>query len=244
MARQSALAVPVLVTRPKAEGVTFADALTLRFGPKVRPILTPLIAPRFLKPTVLPRDYGAVVFTSAQAVEGARRLGISLPSLAWCVGRKTAAVATAAGFQAKSADGDAETLAQAIRNDPPNGRILYVRGVDTRGNILEKLQSFGIDADVAIVYAQEPQPLTPDARALLASDADLIVPLFSPRTATLYRNALPQDIRARIHFATMSATVADALAGLPHAALAIADHPDADSMLDAVETLLAGLPVP
>ncbi len=244
MARQSAPGIPVLVTRPKAEGVTFANALSKRFGPKVRPVISPLIAPRFLKPAVSSCHYAAVVFTSAQAVEGARRLGISLPSLAWCVGRKTAAVATAAGFQAKSADGDADALVQAILDAGPEGRILYLRGVDTRGNLLEKLHSFGIGVDVAIVYAQEPQPLASDAHALLISDADLIVPLFSPRTATLFREALPQDTRARLHIATMSAAVADALAGLPSATLAIAGHPDADSMLDAVETLLAGLPVP
>jgi uroporphyrinogen-III synthase len=244
MARQSAPAVPVLVTRPKAEGVTFANALSQRFGPRVRPVISPLIAPRFLKPTVSPCEYAAVVFTSAQAVEGARRLGISLPSLAWCVGRKTAAVATAAGFQAKSADGDVDALVQAILDVAPEGRILYLHGVDTRGNLLEKLNSFGIDTDVAIVYVQEPQPLTSDAHTLLISDAPLVVPLFSPRTAALFRAALPLNTHARLHIAAMSAAVSEALAGLPKATLAIAGHPDADSMLDAVETLLAGLPVP
>jgi hypothetical protein len=42
----------------------------------------------------------------------------------------------------------------------------------------------------------------------------------------------------------MSAAVAEALADLPSSAKVIARHPDADAMLDAVETLLAGLPAP
>ena len=241
MARQSA---PVLVTRPLAEGEAFAAALTERFGKRVRPVVAPLIAPRFLTPDIPARDYAAVVYTSVQAVEAARRLGVSLPALAWCVGRKTAAVAGAAGFHAKSADGDATALANAILSDPPNGRILYLRGVDTRGNLLETLVSYDIAVDVAIVYAQEPVPLSPDALALLKSPVDLIVPLFSPRTATLFRKALPADTRARLHVAVMSTAVAEPLDDLSRAALALAPQPDGPGMLDAVESLLAGLPAP
>lgn len=241
MARQSA---PVLVTRPEAEGEAFAAALTARFGPRVRPVVAPLIAPRFLTPDISTSDYAAVVFTSVQAVKAASHLGLRLPALAWCVGRKTAAVAKAAGFQAKSADGDATALSDAILSDPPNGRILYLRGVDTRGKLLENILSSGLTADVAIVYAQDPQPLSPEALALLKSPDDLIVPLFSPRTATLFRKALPPDTRAHLHIAVMSTAVAEPLDGLSPAALAVAPQPDAPGMLDAVESLLARLPAP
>ncbi|MBL9073703.1 uroporphyrinogen-III synthase [Tabrizicola sp.] len=232
------------MTRARADGEAFAAALTARFGGKVRPVVAPLIAPRFLTPVIPDRDYAAVVFTSAQAVEAARRLGISLPSLAWCVGRKTAAAASASGFHARSADGDAKTLADAILKNPPDGRILYLHGVDIRGNLLEKLEFAGIDIDVAIVYAQEPRPLAAEALALVTTPHDLIVPLFSPRSADLFRAALPPDTAARLHLAAMSTAVADALAGLPRAALAIARHPDAPAMLEAVESLLAALPAP
>lgn len=244
MARQSAPGIPILVTRPQAEGEAFAATLSARFGPRVRPVVAPLIAPHFLTPAIPARAYAAVVFTSAQAVEAARRLGVALPRLAWCVGRKTAAVATAVGFDARTAYGDAEALAEAILATPPNGPILYLRGVDTRGNLLERLHSSGVDTDVAIVYAQEPQLFSPDALTLLKSPTNLIVPLFSPRTATLFSNALPPGTSARLHIAAMSAAVADALEDLPHANLVIASHPDADSMLASVETLLVGVPVP
>lgn len=246
MARQSeplaAPQVPVLVTRPQAEGEAFATALAARFGARVRPVVAPLIAPRYLTPPIADHNYAAVMFTSAHAVEGARRLGIRLPSLAWCVGRKTASVATAAGFQARSADRDADALAKAVLADPPNGRILYLRGVDTHHNILEMLNDSGISVDVAIVYVQEPQPLTAEALALLHSPGPVLVPLFSPRTATLFRAGLPLDTAAQLHIAAMSPAVARAVGDLPRAALTIARHPDAPAMLDAVKSLLAGMP--
>lgn len=244
MVKQSAAAIPVLVTRPRAEGEAFAAALNDRFGARLRPLVAPLIAPRFLRPSIPAGDYAAAVFTSARAVEGARRLGVHLPRLAWCVGQKTAKVAAAAGFQAKSADGDAEALAKAIGNDPPNGRILYLRGVDTRGNLLELLESFGINTDVAIVYTQEAQSLAPEALALLRFPGPVLIPLFSPRSAALFRAALPPDTRADLHIAAMSSAVAEALGDLPRAALVTARHPDAGAMLDAVESLLADLPAP
>ena len=242
MAKQSEPQVPVLVTRPWAEGEAFAAALTARFGTRVRPVVAPLIAPRYLAPSIPARDYAAVVFTSVHAVEGARRLGLVLPSLAWCVGRKTAAVATAAGFQARSGEGDAEALTRAILGDPPNGRLLYLRGVDTHGNILKILQSSGVNTDVAIVYRQDSQPMPPEALSLLRSSDPVLVPLFSPRTASLFRAVLPPDAAAKLHIAAMSRAVAEALGDLPRAALTIAGRPDAPAMLDAVESLLAGLP--
>lgn len=246
MARQSELlsGMPVLLTRPRAESEGFAAALTARFGDRLRPAISPLIAPRYLTPEIPAGNHVAVVFTSAHGVEGARRLGVELPRVAWCVGRKTAAAATAAGFLARSADGAADDLVQMIMSDPPDGRILYLRGVDTTGNILEKLRYSCVTADVAIVYAQEPQPLSAEAIRLLQSRGTVLVPLFSPRTARLFREALPSDHGAQLHIAAMSVSVSEALSDLRHARLAIARHPDAEGMIDAVESLLADMPAP
>jgi uroporphyrinogen-III synthase len=244
MARQSAPGIPVLLTRPRADGESFASALGQRFGTRLRAVLAPLLAPRFIKAHIPAVNYSGVVFTSAHAVEGARRLGVTLPRRAWCVGGKTAAVATASGFQAVSADGDATDLAKLILESPKLGRILYLRGVDTRGKLLETLQEFGIFTDVAIVYAQVEQPLTAEALTLLSASNDVVVPLFSPRTATLFGAALPADLHAKLHIAAMSEAVAAPLSGLSCAQLRVASHPDAASMLDAVESLLTCLPSP
>jgi uroporphyrinogen-III synthase len=250
MARQSdplqaiPAGIPVLLTRPEAESLAFAAACATRFGARLCPVVTPLLAPRYLTASVPAKDYAAVVFTSAHGVEGARRLGVALPAHAWCVGRKTATAASAAGFRAISADGDADALISALRANPPNGRILYLRGVDTHGNILERLQSFGLAVDELVVYVQEAQDLTAEAIYLLQARTDVIVPLFSPRTAALFRTALPADRSASLHIAAMSAAVTGPVADLLQAKLVVASRPDADAMLDAVETLLADLPLP
>lgn len=244
MARQSAPGVPVLVTRPLAEGEAFAATLIARFGASLRPVLAPLLAPRNLNPDLPRLDHAAVVFTSAQAVTAALPFKAQLPTLAWCVGRRTADAAQAAGFQARSPDGDAEALLAAIAADPPQGRILYLRGVDTAANILERLTNLRFLADEAVVYVQEPQDLTAEAVTLLQGTNDVIVPLFSPRTARLFRAALPVETRAPLHVAAISVKAAEALGDLPCSTLQIASHPDGPAMLDAVESLLVGLSPP
>ena len=236
--------VPVLLTRPQAEGEAFAKALLERFSNRVRPVVAPLIAPRFLSPDVPSQDFAAVVFTSAQAVKAARQLQMPLPQLAYCVGRKTAASATAAGFNARSADGDVTDLLAMILSDKCKGPLLYLRGVDTVGDLEKTLLDYNIAAVSLHVYIQEPQIFSPEAIQLLRAPDPMIVPLFSPRTARLFRHQLPTDAKAPLHVAAMSAAVAEALDGLSLAALVSAHQPDAPGMLDAVETLLTGLPSP
>lgn len=244
MAKQSTdAAVPVLVTRPRAEAEAFAALLAERFGSLVRPVVAPLMAVEYLAPALPQGQFAAVIFTSAAGVEGARRLGVDLPRLAWCVGAKTAARAQAAGFQARSAEGDADALVAAILADPPGSRLLHLRGQDTRGAVAERLNSAGIETDSAVVYRQAPQPLTPEARALLQGDGPVILPLFSPRSAALFAAAAP-DARAALHLVAMSDAVAQAARDLPRRSLTLAARPDAGAMLDAVEAALIGIPAP
>jgi hypothetical protein len=59
----------------------------------------------------------------------------------------------------------------------------------------------------------------------------------------LFRQALPDDLRADLHFVAMSEAVADAVDGLA-GTVVIARRPDADAMLDAVAVLLEMRPAP
>jgi uroporphyrinogen-III synthase len=245
MAKQStATATPVLLTRPYEQSLAFAAALDVRFGDRLHCVLAPLMAPRFLSPQLPEGHFDAVIFTSATAVEAARKLAAPLPTQAFCVGARTADAARAAGFVATSADGDAGDLVAAILSDTPKGRLLHLRGQDSTGDVAERLTAHGVATIPVIIYRQDPQPLTPEAIDLLQDTAPLVLPIFSPRSAVLLAAALPNVTRARLHIAAMSAAVAKAAAAIPHAALVIARHPDADSMLDAVGTLLAGVPPP
>ena len=245
MARQCTdAAIPVLLTRPEAEARAFAGAMAERFGNRLRPVVAPLMAVDYLAPALPPGPFVGVIFTSAAAVEAAVRLGWHLPACAWCVGRKTAERATAAGFQARSADGDAAALVAAILADPPGGRLLHLRGEETRGDIANRLISAGIDTASATVYRQLAQPMPAEGRALLRAGGPVIVPLFSPRSAELLRATLPPDLTATVWLVAMSESVAFASADIPHRAIDQARQPNADAMLDAIGLALDRTAVP
>jgi uroporphyrinogen-III synthase len=235
MARQSAPSepVPVLITRPIAEAHDFALALTNRFGARVRPVLAPLMAVEHLAPPMPPGPFAAVIFTSTAGVEAAQRLHSDLPQKAWCVGQRTAEKAIAAGFLARSADGDATALVAAILADPPQGRLLHLRGEDTRGDVAERLISAGIETESLVIYRQKPQPMSPEGTSVLASDRVVILPLFSPRSAVLFHTGLPPDAVAPLWLVAMSAAVADAAQPISHLGLVTASHPTAEAMLQA-----------
>jgi uroporphyrinogen-III synthase len=250
MARQSEpshapdQAVPVLLTRPRAQGESFALKLTRRFGRTVRPVIAPLMAPEYLTPPLPQGPFAAVIFTSAHGVEGAIRLGVQLPDLAYCVGRSTAAAATAAGLDARSADGNAEDLVAAIEDTAPKGRLLYIRGVDTSGDVANILTSRGFLTVSLQVYLQRAIPFERESLDLLRQNTPVVLPLFSPRSARLFRAALPSDVRADLRLVAMSKAVAEAAADIPHSDLVVARNPDALGMLDGIESLLAARPLP
>lgn len=230
--------VPVLITRPLAEGQAFSAGLSLRLGQRVRALVTPLMAVEYLIPGLPAGPFAAVIFTSASAVAGAARLQAELPRRAFCVGAATAERAQAAGFSAVSADGDADALVDMVLAASPAGRLLHLRGQDTRGEVAERLNSAGIETESRIIYRQTPQPLAPEALALLQKDAPVLVPLFSPRSARLFAAALPEDARAGVYLVAMSPAVAEAAAQVPHQALVLARRPDVKAMLDAVAMML------
>jgi uroporphyrinogen-III synthase len=230
---------PLLLTRPAAQGDRFAGLLRTRFGTDLRILLSPLIAPEFLSPP-LPVDPAGLLFTSESGVAGLARLWRGGTRPAWCVGDRTAAAARAAGFEARSAAGDAAALVAMLAAEAPPGLLLYARGRDSRGDVAGALVRQGLRVAEAIVYAQVEQPLSAAARALLCGAAPVAVPLFSPRTAGLLAAAITADrLPAPVWIAALSPAVAEAAAAARPARLVIARRPDAPAMVEA----LAGLAV-
>lgn len=242
--RQTDPGIPVLVTRPRLQAESFARKLTARFGSRVRPVVAPLMAPQFLSPPVPDGPFAAVIFTSAQGVEGAVRLQADLPRLAYCVGRATAAAAVAAGFDAQSSDGNVSDLAASLLAGSKTGRYLYLRGVNTAGELENSLIVNNIPVLSLQVYLQVVLPLEGESLTLLRESGPVILPLFSPRSALIFRDAMPADAHADLAIAAISAAVAAAAASIPHSSLVIAARPDADAVLDAVESLLAPASLP
>lgn len=188
-----------------------------------------------LAPPRLPGGATDLIFTSETAVAAARVLpGARLP--AWCVGRRTAEAARAAGFPTTEGPGDGTELVGLIAESCPEGRFLHLRGRDTAVDVAGLLAERGIACDEAVVYEQVPVRPTPEALALLAGASPVLVPVFSANGARAIAALSP---RAPLLLAAMSPGVA---AACPQGAarLEIAIRPDAGAMLDALGRMIAG----
>lgn len=228
-------AIPTLLTRPQAQSDRFAAALAARFGSALAITISPLISPHLLTPDLLPRPYTGLILTSETGALSTTRLA-NLPIRAYCVGDRTAATARNLGLTALSADGDATTLVALIRSTAEPGPLLHLRGTDARGDIAATLTAAGIPTDEAITYDQRPHPLSPQGRALLNGPHPVLLPLFSPRTATLL--AAQGPFKAPLLVAALSPAVAQAAAPLAPARQATADAPNADALLTAISTFI------
>lgn len=228
-------ALSVILTRPAAQGDRFAADLRARFGDAVHVIQSPLIAPVFSTAILPPGDFDAVILTSETGAQAAARLP-GVPRRAWCVGDRTAAVAQSLGFDARSAAGDADALIAAILAVGETGPLLHLRGRDSRGEVASRLTAQGITTAEGIVYAQEAQPLTAAAHALLQGNDPVIVPLFSPRTAQLFAATQPT---APLYIAALSPAVAAGLGDLPCQMVTVADRPEVAALLQALVPLIA-----
>ena len=237
MATQSRAPV-ILLTRPAAQSARLAQAL-LAEHPDLTILTSPLLAPRFLLPEVPDRDWTALIFTSQTAVEAARRIAADsthLPTRAFCVGKQTAFAAASAGFDPLSADGDADALLALITSQRLPGPLLHLHGQEVRGGIAQKLENAGIDTTSLVAYAQDLQPLSSDAAALLEQPFPVLAPVFSPRSA----KALAQECaRIGVRAALMVIAISPAAASAFGAGdITVAAHPDAPSMITAISSRL------
>lgn len=233
------IAPAVLLTRPPAQSDAFAHCLQASV-PGLRVVVSPLMAPVFLKITLPECPIRGVILTSQTGAEAAAGLRPHLPDLAYCVGDRTAQVAQEAGFRIRSAQGNAEALLALILRDPVQP-LLHLRGREARGDLAERLSAAGCATQERIVYAQEAQSLNAQAVDVLTGEAPVIVPLFSPRSAEIFVaawQALPKH--APLHVVAISAAVAQAQ-GVSQTLSMIVPHPDGPSMLRAVLLLVERL---
>ncbi|MFN4153858.1 MAG: uroporphyrinogen-III synthase [Paracoccaceae bacterium] len=236
-------ALPVLITRPEPQASRFALALRDRYGDRVAPILTPLLAPTLFQPALPEGPFASVVLTSETGARAAAALASALPRRAYCVGDQTAQIATGLGFQADSAMGDAESLFQLLAKRTGHAPFLHLRGREARGDLAARLTAAGVPAQEVIVYAQEARPLSPEALHLLAGEGLVIAPLFSPRSAEVFRRALreiPQaaDLPGRLQIAALSPAVAAVFADHPPRSMAVATAPTLAKLFFALDRFI------
>lgn len=226
----------ILLTRPAVQSLRFARDLRAAVPMPLRITISPLMTPVLL-PDAVPVDHvAALIFTSETGVQAYAAQPLRIAPMAFCVGDRTARAARALGLRVLSADGDAEALIALIRAQPPAGPLLHLRGKDARGDIAPRLTAAGVQTGAAIVYDQQPCPLTPAALRLLRGSDPVILPLFSPRSARLF--AASAEPAAPLRVVAISRAVADAIDTAFAADVVTAQHPTSDAMLAAIREWL------
>ncbi len=240
MARQSRALPPVLLTRPEDRADRFADELRAAFGPDLVIVTSPLLTLTYLSPALPACPFAALIFTSESGVAAYQSLAVRPPATrAWCVGGRTAAAARAIGLDAQLGAGDAAALCRAIIAAGEKGPLLHLHGQDTRGDVAQTLTGVGIPTQSCTIYAQNAQPLSPDAQFLLSGPYPVLAPLFSPRTAAVLSSERARlALLAPLWIAALSRAVADAVVLQNADRIAISSMPESAALIRAIGTFL------
>ncbi|WP_099825141.1 uroporphyrinogen-III synthase [Oceaniglobus indicus] len=234
----------LLLTRPEPAAKSFAALCHARgFAGDV--VISPVIeiAPKGTVPDLA--SYPTLIFTSANGV--AQVSGpFAQHHRAYAVGDHTAAAVRERGVPCQSAAGTVEDLLALLIADQPPTPLLHLRGTFSRGDLAGRLRSAGLPTDEAVVYDQAPSALTSEALRLLDGTGPVIMPLFSPRSATLLGQALCESVaplrlcaisdRAMRRFETAAGPAVMAKVQ----AAGIAARPDADAMADLSVSMASG----
>ena len=227
----------LLLTRPQEGSERFAEKIRARFGDAMQIVIAPLQEIEWMDFETDWRTPQALIFTSQNGILGWNR-DDSRPSLpAYCVGPQTSASARAEGHEAIECGGDAEALVAKILADNPRGPLLHICGEHSRGNIAERLSRAGIETQSRVAYRQKALSLSDTAEKALIGTKPIIAPLFSPRSVSLFCDALP--VGASPFLAVISPNAAERVDVMLQRRMMVAENPDADGMLDAVAALFA-----
>lgn len=209
-----------------------------------RPIVSTLMQTMDLYSALPEGPFDGVILTSEAGAAAAGRLvkkAITLPKRAYCVGVRTAEVACSHGFDATADGATAAELMQVLTRGRTPGRLLYLHGRDVSVQLDHLLIRAGIPAAAAVIYAQDPHPLTEEAIAVLSRSGPVIVPLYSARSARLFMAALTPEMHAQIHPCVIAKPALLALSEPLLARAVVADHPDGAAMLASIRRAIRAL---
>ncbi len=228
----------LFITRPEPAATRFLGQVQLAFSDTLQAEFAPLVV---IEPIAAPLNIvpAGIILTSENGAVQAALLGLGRGLTAWCVGDRTAKTATDAGFTAQSAAGNADDVIALLLRERPAGPLLHIRGEFTRGDIAARLTAKGLPCTDLIAYRQRPLPLTKKARAVLAGQTPVVVPLFSPRTASLLKGM--GNLTAPLHVVGLSQAVAVAFSGVAVQSITVSTQPDGVAMTAATCRVLATL---
>ncbi len=228
----------ILLTRPRRQAERFAESLRERLGDGAEILISPLIEIEFIPdPAPIP-DGAGLIFTSENGVLAFAQEKQAKGRVAWCVGPRTGEVAKSAGFDVRIGGGDAGRLAEAIIAAGPAGPLIHYRGRHARGDIAARLRAAGLEAEERIAYRQKPLSLAPEARRRLEGERQVLVPLFSPRSAALFVGEAGDAEQTSLCMIAMSKAVAEVARGAGLDVAAVVREPNAEAMIAAIAGLL------
>lgn len=231
-----------LVTRPREDAGPLVEALRQR---GIDAAVEPLLQIRLREDAALDLDgVQALLFTSANGARAAASATANRDLPVFAVGDATAAEARRLGWtQVESAGGNVDDLARLVaeRVEPEKGALLHVAGSVVAGDLVRLLGGYSVRR--AVLYDADPvQSLSPEAEALLRDGALDFVLFFSPRTAARFAE-LVQGVPARLERTTalcLSPAVAASVRSLGWQAVKVAEVPSQESLLAALDAVLAG----
>lgn len=221
----------VAVTRPQVDGERTAAALEA-LGHEV--LVAPLMR---IEPVAadLAGTWSAIVITSANAMNATTAFADKrLPVFA--VGDRSAEAARQAGFtEVISANGDIKDLVRSAVSHSAGAKapLLYLAGEDRSDDLVARLATQGITAEMKVVYRTVADAFPPVlAAALESGDVDAVLH-FSRRSAELFvagaRSAGVADPALDVRHLCLSAQVAEPLAGAGR--IAVAARPEEAALL-------------
>ena len=225
----------LLLTRPRAASERFAVQLREELG-ITDIVISPLLEIEFLPIGNVPKD-ALIVFTSRNGVEAWAHSQLVAQRNCICVGQATADAARDLGFETHVSGGTVDHIYADLCKDSHETEIIHIHGRHTRGDLVERLASEGLQASGMIAYEQKTLELSEEARALLIGGAPVIVPLFSPRSAAQFASSGP--FGPQIDIIAISQAAAD-----PCPDARIAPSPDARGMIAAISSGYAGVCTP
>ncbi|WP_039018463.1 uroporphyrinogen-III synthase [Halocynthiibacter namhaensis] len=219
----------VLLTRPQAQSERFVGDLR---DCGATCVIAPVMQIERINAVYPPHD-GDFVLTSENALRTLPDIFNKPGRRAFCVGRQTARAAQRMGFDAISADGNAEDLRELLTKVKNNNNLLHLSGEHQVSAVLEDIPNLRR----IVTYRQTEMPPDTGAQTLLGGEARVIVPLFSPRSARLFFKIYP-NIAAPLHIVAISKATANAVQHGAATKIDIAAQPNGDNMKKLVAELI------
>lgn len=235
----------VLLTRPAEDAAASAAVLT-QLG--FEPVVAPLLEVDIRNETPQLAGVQALLITSANGIRAFARQSTRRDLPVFAVGDASARAARELGFASvQSAAGDVDDLAVLMQKEvrPQAGRLLHPAGSAVAGDLAARLSRSGFAVRRYVAYAARPARELPDAARLAMTDGSLFaVLLYSPRTATIFRDLVERAGIAEecryLEALCLSAAVAGALKPLRFVEVKVAERPEQEALFALLPDLSGG----